>query len=144
MKTVELTQSYINDKGIATFEFDVEMKTRHDPKGKFSIGFLVIDKNDGQGVKLGVFDDDRKIIGTFDDNEKAIKILDRMIETRSVGHIFHYNYPDTKAWKKGPSVKKEMILNLTQNYIDGFILSKRVLLSGVIPDDLRSSWRNEN
>jgi len=144
MKTVQLTKTFINVNGIPTFEFDVEMKTRHDAKGKFSMGFLIIDKNDGQGVKLGVFDDDRKIIGTFDNKEKAIEILDKLIETRKVEHVFHYNYPDTKAWKVGPSIKKGLIHTYTQKYIDGFILSKKILLAGKITDEQNMDWRMED
>jgi len=144
MKTVQFSKAYINENGLATLEFIVEMKTRHDPKGRFSIGFLIIDRKDGQGVKLGIFDDDRKIIGTFDDKETAIQVLDKIIELRKSQHVFFYNYPDTKAWKKGPSVRKEMIMNFEQDSIDGFKLSKQILESGVITEQQKTSnWRME-
>ena len=148
MKSVVFTKSYINQDDIATLEFEIEMKTIHDPKGKFSIGFVVMDRKDGNGVKLGIFDDDRKIIGEFDDKDQALKILDKLIEHRKAEHVFHYKFPDgLKKWRKGPELEKGKTQNYPQSAIDGFILSKKILNEGVIPNELLQSqrrWRVED
>ena len=95
-----------NDKcgvgeNLATLEFEIQMKSEHDEKGRFSIGFLIVDYKDGNGPKLGIFDDDRKIIGVIPENDKAIKVLDSLLETRKSRHVFTYIFPtEIKKWRK--------------------------------------------
>ncbi len=137
------------DQDLATLEFEIQMKTEHDPKGKFSIGFLIIDENDGEGVKLGIFDDDRKIIGIFRNNKHAIKIMDKILETRKSRHIFTYKIPnDIKNWRveeQKYGTKRVMIHEFNQKYLDGFQLSKDILEKGSLADhELTKGWREEN
>jgi len=141
--------SQADDQELATFEFEAELKTEHDLKGKFSIGFMLIDKKDGMGPKLAVFDDDRKIIGTFDDNEHAIRILDKMIETKKARHLFSYTAPNKiKTWREDKIAitghKAVKILDYNEETIRGFELSKKILQEGSIPQESLSKWRMEN
>lgn len=141
--------SQADDQELATFEFEAQLKTEHDLKGKFSIGFMLIDKKDGRGPKLAVFDDDRKIIGTFDDNDHAIAILDKMIQKGKARHLFSYTAPNKiKTWREDKIAitghKAVRILDFNADTIKGFQLSKSVLQKGSIPQESVSKWRMEN
>jgi len=174
MKDVKFTQAYIQkwteqnridfevkygkheddncglNENLSTLEFDIQMITEHDPKGKFGIGFLVVDNRDGNGPKLGIFDDDRKIIGIFHDNKHAIEILNKIMDTRKSRHVFNYLYPhEVRKWRVDPEremgTKRVKCMNYDEKALKGFQFSKDVLIKGEIPEDrVEKNWRDEN
>lgn len=145
MKSVSITQIYNDKDGIPSIDFDVKMKSVHDPKGKFSIGFMII-RDDKKELRLAVFDDDRNIIGLFPDKKSAISFLDAIILQRKMRHRFIYTYPVTPAgtgYLVGVPTTAQLEHDVTKD-IDGYKLSREVLETGIMPKEKTRKWRIEN
>jgi len=141
LKSVILKQAYQSNEGFATLEFQVQMKTIHDLKGRFSIGFMLMGKKD---PKLMIFDDDRNIIGAFDKKENAIRFIDKIIEKRIIKQRITYKYPIAQhgtGYLVGVPDIIELEQIIDEEHLKGFQLSKDVLEKGELPEEKIQKWR---
>lgn len=108
----------------------------HDTKGKFGVGFMVI--NDDR-PKLAIFDDDRKVLATMHEKQMSLDFIDSVIKNKGYKSRIKYQ-------SKDEVIPIPVVVQSTpvegQNF-ENFVKCRGIIESGIFPKEGTQMWRRE-
>lgn len=140
MKSVKVTNISVQE-GLPTVDYEVEMISVHDTKGKFGIGFMII--NDKQ-PKLAIFDDDRKILATLDEKQRSLDFIDSVIKNKGYKSRIKYVTPVTpeaQGYSVAVPALVEQHTKVEGDNFDNFIRCREIIQTGEFPKEGSIKWR---